>query len=204
MGSGKQSCCAIALLVVALTCSMEPFAQAQQTPAHTGATAESWATQLAGLQSPPDLDLPALRQEAVARVKAKADGLPLKRPPIASQLLTLPRLIIEIQFDEDTPIVRPESYRTLGRIADTLTHRSLLSNKFLIVGHAAAIGRRDYNLTLSQRRADAVRDILVNTFKISPKRLQAIGLGEEQLLDATHPAAATNQRIQIATVARMP
>jgi outer membrane protein OmpA-like peptidoglycan-associated protein len=204
MGSGKKSCCAIALLVVALTGSMEPFAQAQQAPAQTGATAESWATQLAGLQSPPDLDVPALRQEAVARVKAKADGLPLKRPPIASQLLTLPRLIVEIQFDEDTPIVRPESYRTLGRIADTLTHRSLLSNKFLIVGHAAAIGRRDYNLTLSQRRADAVRDILVTTFKISPKRLQAIGLGEEQLLDAAHPAAATNQRIQIATVARMP
>jgi OmpA-OmpF porin, OOP family len=204
MGSGNKSCCAIALLVVALTGSMEPSAQAQQTPAQTGATAESWATQLAGLQSPPDLDVPALRQEAVARVKAKADGLPLKRPPIASQLLALPRLIVEIQFDEDTPIVRPESYRTLGRIADTLTHRSLLSNKFLIVGHVAAIGRRDYNLTLSQRRADAIRDILVNTFKISSKRLQAIGLGEEQLLDAAHPAAATNQRIQIATVARMP
>jgi OOP family OmpA-OmpF porin len=204
MGSGNKSCCAIALLVVALTGSMEPSAQAQQTPTQSGATAESWATQLAGLQSPPDLDVPALRQEAVARVKAKADGLPLKRPPIASQLLALPRLIVEIQFDEDTPIVRPESYRTLGRIADTLTHRSLLSNKFLIVGHVAAIGRRDYNLTLSQRRADAVRDILVTTFKISPKRLQAIGLGEEQLLDATHPAAATNQRIQIATVARMP
>ena len=204
MGSGNKSCCAIALLVVALTGSMEPSAQAQQTPTQSGATAESWATQLAGLQSPPDLDVASLRQEAVARVKAKADGVPLKRPPIASQLLTLPRLIVEIQFDEDTPIVRPESYRTLGRIADTLTHRSLLSNKFLIVGHAAAIGRRDYNLTLSQRRADAVRDILVTTFKISPKRLQAIGLGEEQLLDAAHPAAATNQRIQIATVARVP
>jgi OmpA-OmpF porin, OOP family len=204
MGSGKKSCCGIALLVVVLTGSIELSAQAQQTPAQTGATAESWANQLAGLESPPDLDVPSLRQEAVARVKAKADGVPLKRPPIASQLLNVPRLIVEIQFDEDTPIVRPESYRTVGRIADTLTDRSLLSNKFLIIGHAAAVGRRDYNLTLSQRRADAIRDILVTTFKISPKRLQAIGLGEEQLLDAAHPAAATNQRIQIASVGRMP
>jgi flagellar motor protein MotB len=47
-----------------------------------------------------------------------------------------------------------------------------------------------------------VRDILVTTFKISPKRLQAIGLGEEQLLDAVHPSAPTNQRIQVATVAK--
>ena len=204
MGSGNKSWCPIALLVVALTGSMAPSAQAQQTPAQTGATAESWANQLTGLQTPPDLDVASLRHEALVRVKAKADGVPLNRPPITTQLLNVPRLVVEIRFDEDTPIVRPESYRTVGRIADTLTHRSLLSNKFLIVGHAAALGRRDYNLTLSQRRADAIRDILVTTFKISPKRLQAIGLGEEQLLDAAHPAAATNQRIQIATVGRMP
>ena len=204
MGSGNKSCCGVLVLIIVLMGSMESSAQTQQTPAQTGATAESWANQLAGLQTQPDLDVPALRQEAVVRVKAKADGVPLNRPPITTQLLNVPRLVVEIRFDEDTPIVRPESYRTVGRIADTLTHRSLLSNKFLIVGHAAALGRRDYNLTLSQRRADAIRDILVTTFKISPKRLQAIGLGEEQLLDAAHPAAATNQRIQIATIGRMP
>jgi OOP family OmpA-OmpF porin len=45
--------------------------------------------------------------------------------------------------------------------------------------------------------------VLVNTFKISSKRLQAIGLGEEQLIDAAHPAAAINQRIQVATVAKV-
>jgi OmpA-OmpF porin, OOP family len=119
-------------------------------------------------------------------------------------LLKLPRLIIDIQFDEDTPIVRPDSYRTLGRIADTLSDPALLGYKFLIVGHIPAGGRRDFNLALSQRRADAVRDILVMTFKISAKRLQAIGLGEEQLLDAAHPNAAANQRIQIATIASTP
>ena len=45
-----------------------------------------------------------------------------------------------------------------------------------------------------------IREVLVNTFKISSKRLQAIGLGEEQLLDAARPTAAANQRIQIASV----
>jgi OOP family OmpA-OmpF porin len=148
-----------------------------------------------------DIDVPALRQEAAARVKAKADPVPSKRPAIVPALLNLPRLIIDIQFDEDTPIVRPDSYRTLGRIADTLSDPALLGYKFLIVDHAPAGGRRDFNLALSQRRADAVRDILVMTFRISAKRLQAIGLGEEQLLDAAHPNAVTNQRIQIATVA---
>jgi OOP family OmpA-OmpF porin len=172
--------------------------QPQAQPAKPG---ESWVDQLVGLQSPPDIDVAALRQEAAARVKSKADPVATKRPQIAPALLNLPRLIIDIQFDEDTPIVRPDSYRTLGRIADTLGDPALLGYKFLIVGHAPAGGRRDVNLALSQRRADAVRDILVTTFKISAKRLQAIGLGEEQLLDAAHPNAATNQRIQIATIA---
>jgi OOP family OmpA-OmpF porin len=174
-------------------------AQAQAQPA---ATTESWINALAGLDTPAGHGCRRTEAPALDRVKSKADAVPLKRPPVATQLLKLPRLIVEIQFDEDTPIVRPESYRALGRVADTLSHPSLLPYKFLIVGHTAATGKRQYNLTLSQRRADATRDILVTTFKISPKRLQAIGLGEEQLLDAAHPAAATNQRIQLTTVAK--
>src|SRR3979411_1742213 len=179
--------------------SMAPSAEAQAQP---GAAPEGWVNELVGLETPPDMDVAALRQQALERVKSKVDGVPLKRPPVAAQLLKLPKLVVEIQFDEDSPIVRPESYRALGRIADTLYHPTLLPYKFLIVGHTAATGKREYNLTLSQRRADAIRDVLVTTFKISPKRLQAIGLGEEQLLDAAHPTATTNHRIQVATVGK--
>jgi outer membrane protein OmpA-like peptidoglycan-associated protein len=70
---------------------------------------------------------------------------------------------------------------------------------FLIVGHTESTGKREYNLTLSQRRADSVRDVLVTTFKVSAKRIQAVGLGEEQLLDAAHPTAAVNQQVQVLT-----
>ena len=37
----------------------------------------------------------------------------------------------------------------------------------------------------------------MNTFKVSPKRLQALGLGEEQLQDVNRPAAPANARVQI-------
>jgi OmpA-OmpF porin, OOP family len=76
----------------------------------------------------------------------------------------------------------------------------LCGSEFLIVGHTAPTGKRENNLALSQRRADVIREVLINTFKISPKRPQAIGLGEEQLLDAVHPAAPINRFTQIATV----
>jgi OmpA-OmpF porin, OOP family len=190
----------IGLLVVALLGLAAPPARAQ---APAASTSEEWVKRLAGLETAPDLDVAALRQQVLERVKSKADAAPIKRPPVAPQLLKLPQMIAEIQFDEDAAVVRPDSYRVLGRIADTLTHPSLLGYKFLIVGHTVATGRRDNNLTLSQRRADVIRDVLVNTFKISSKRLQAVGLGEEQLLDSARPAAPVNQGLHLMTVGKM-
>ncbi len=185
-------------LLIALLVGSIASPSSAQTP--TSGPPADWVSKLAEPEAVPDLDIAALRQQAADRVKSRADGVATKRPPVAPQLLKLPQLVVEIRFDEDAAVIRPESYRTLGRIADTLTHPTLLTTKFLIVVHAASSGRRENNLTLSQRRADVIREVLVNTFRISSKRLQAIGLGEEQLLDAARPAAAANQRIQIATL----
>jgi flagellar motor protein MotB len=57
---------------------------------------------------------------------------------------------------------------------------------------------------LSQRRADAVREVLVNTFKISAKRIQSLGVGEEQFIDQAHPTSPVNLQVQILTVAKLP
>jgi OmpA-OmpF porin, OOP family len=192
----------LGLMIIALVGFMALPCQAQT---QAEGTADDWVNKLAGPDTPPDLDLAAIRQEAMDRIKARAktDAAPLKRPLIAPDLLKLPQFSTEIKFDEDAAVVRPESYRTLGRIADTLYHPSLLGYKFLIVGHTLSTGRRDNNMTLSQRRADVIREVLINTFKISPKRLLTIGLGEEQMLDANRPAAPINQSIQVATLGSM-
>jgi outer membrane protein OmpA-like peptidoglycan-associated protein len=168
--------------------------------------ADDVATRLRGLETPLELDLPALRQQVAERSKSRAknDPPPQKRPPIAPELTKLPTFNIDIQFDADTPIVKPESYQKLGQLADTLVNSALLNYMFLIVGHTESTGRRDNNALLSQRRADAIRDILINTFKISSKRLQSVGLGEEQLLDPARPNAPANNQTQIITLAKMP
>ena len=196
----SKSLAPIGLLMVALLgCAALP-AEAQ-TPA--ASSSEDWVKRLSGLETEPDLDIAALRQQATERVKSRADAQPIKRPLVAPQLLKLPQLVADIQFDADAAVVRPESYRVLGRIADTLTDPSMLGYKFLIVGHTVSTGRRDVNLTLSQRRADVIREVLVNTFKINPKRLLSLGLGEEQLLDAARPASPANQRVHLMTVGSM-
>jgi outer membrane protein OmpA-like peptidoglycan-associated protein len=163
-------------------------------------TTEAMVSALVGLEAPSDLEVPVLRQQATDRLKSKADSIALKRPPVSAQLNRLPHLNVDIRFNPDTPVIRPESYRAIGRIADALTNPALMSSTFLIVGRTESTGRRDNNLMLSQRRAEAIRDALVTTFRISSKRLLAVGLGEEQLLDADHPKSAANQQSTIVTV----
>ena len=168
--------------------------------------ADDVATRLGKLETPLELNVATLRQEVLERSKSrgKNEPPPQKRPPVAPELTSLPAFNADIQFDVDTPIILPDSYQTVGRIADALVHSSLLPYSFLIVGHIEANGRRENNVLLSQRRADAIREVLVNNFKISAKRLQSIGLGEEQLLDPAHPNAPVNNQIQIITIAKTP
>jgi OmpA-OmpF porin, OOP family len=193
----RLGCLAAGLLVLA----MAPSPSRSQQSA---ISRDDIISQLSKFESAPTIDLPALKQQVAERARSRSrnEPPPQKRPPIAPDLLGLHGVALDIQFDVDTPIVRPESYQTLGRLADALVHVDLLPFDFLIVGHIEATGKRESNALLSQRRADAIRDMLVNTFKISAKRLQSVGLGEEQLLDAAHPTAPVNGQLQVLTVAK--
>jgi OmpA-OmpF porin, OOP family len=191
----------IALLAGSLLWLAASAAYAQNAP-----TRDDIVAKLEKYQADMELDVAALRQQVTERSKtrSKNEPPPQKRPPIAPDLNKLPTFNIDITFDVDTPIVQPESYQTVGRIADAMVYSSLLPYTFLIVGHIEASGRRENNAILSQRRADAIREILVNTFKISAKRIQSVGLGEEQLLDANRPNAPVNNQIQIMTLSKIP
>ena len=151
-------------------------------------------------------DIAALKQKISDRSKmrGKNEPEPSKRPLIVPELKDLPTFTVSIDFDSDTPVVRPSSYETVGRIADAMLQANLLPYGFLVVGHTSSDGRREANAMLSQRRADAIRDSLVNTFKISSKRVQSLGLGEEQFVDQAHPTSPANLQIQIVTIGKLP
>ena len=193
--------CDIGLLAGALLLAVAPAARAQ-----TAVTRDDIIAKLNNFETAPEIDVAALRTQVLERSKtrSKTDPPPQKRPPIAPELTKLPTINLDIQFDVDTPIIQPASYQTLGRIADALIHSSLLPYGVLIVGHTESNGRREANAILSQRRADAIRDMLVNTFKIATKRVQSVGLGEEQLRDPAHPNAPVNAQLQIVTLMKMP
>jgi outer membrane protein OmpA-like peptidoglycan-associated protein len=78
----------------------------------------------------------------------------------------------------------------------------LLGYRFLMIGHTDAKGGREYNLKLSQQRADAVRGALIKPFEIDPSRIEAVGLGEEQLFNRINPESAENRRVQLINIGR--
>jgi OOP family OmpA-OmpF porin len=69
--------------------------------------------------------------------------------------------------------------------------------KAQIEGHTDATGSHAHNVKLSQRRADAVRDMLVTRYNIDAARLTAIGYAETKPLasNATAEGRAQNRRV---------
>lgn len=137
---------------------------------------------------------PVLLQQAAERAAASGgDNAP---GPLSDQLSSLPQLSIEINFDRGSARIRPESYESVGLIADAFHSPYLMGQRFVIVGHTDATGTRELNLNLSKERAASVLEALVTTFAVE-EELVAIGLGEEQLQDPANPDSGVNRRVQI-------
>jgi len=86
-------------------------------------------------------------------------------------------------------------------LAAALKDDRLADWDFLVGGHTDAVGSDAYNLTLSDRRAIAVRNYLMSSHGISGDRLIEKGFGESRLLDPKHPNDGVNRRVQITTLA---
>lgn len=109
------------------------------------------------------------------------------------------RIVIheKIQFEYDKAVIKEESFGLLNEIAALITKNSHIQ-KIRIEGHASSEGNDDYNLKLSQARAQAVLNYLVEKGQISPERLIAQGFGEQQPIadNATDEGREANRRVE--------
>ena len=141
-----------------------------------------------------------LRQMALQSLSDPARTSRMNRAPLTNELEKLAQLTIAINFDLGSARIRPDSFQAVGLMADSLYHPYLQGYRFLIVGHTDARGSREFNLKLSEQRAAAIRDALINPFGISPSRIELVGLGEEQLLKPANPELGENRRVQLINV----
>jgi outer membrane protein OmpA-like peptidoglycan-associated protein len=160
------------------------------------------ATSLAGVSNTQlSLTGAQMRQAALDNIRNYPGAIP-PHPLTFPQMEKLAQFVVEVDFDFNSAVIKPSSYRTIGSIADALHNPILLGYGFLVVGHTDSVGGREYNIGLSQRRAEAIREALIDPFGVNPGALEAVGLGEEQLRDPAHPTSGVNRRVQLVNVGK--
>ncbi len=111
---------------------------------------------------------------------------------------------LNVAFANNSSIVQPAVVDDIQRLADFM--KEYKNTSVEIEGHSSATGSAKYNLMLSQKRADAVKTILIEKFNIESNRLSAKGYGQQQLLSTENTAAAhkLNRRVvaKIATTTK--
>jgi OOP family OmpA-OmpF porin len=103
-------------------------------------------------------------------------------------------LKLEVQFDNNSAELRPESHDYLDQVATRLNELPSITG--VIEGHTDSNGSADYNQDLSERRAKSVRDYLVSK-GVAASRFTAEGLGELQPVadNTTAEGRAQNRRV---------
>jgi len=104
----------------------------------------------------------------------------------------------DLLFDYDSADLRPgatASLQKLGRLIQSNPQAA-----FKVEGHTDSFGSDVYNLVLSQRRAETVKDWLVQNMTIDPNRIQTQGYGKTRLLvpgDRSVEEQQLNRRVEI-------
>jgi outer membrane protein OmpA-like peptidoglycan-associated protein len=104
-----------------------------------------------------------------------------------------------IRFDFDKANIKPEYRDVLNRIAGILM--TLKGYTIAVYGYTDDVGTQTYNLQLSQRRAEAVRDFLVQA-GISSTIMSTKGFGKSdpRVPGDNEQARAANRRVEIGIV----
>jgi outer membrane protein OmpA-like peptidoglycan-associated protein len=105
----------------------------------------------------------------------------------------------DIRFDFDKANIKPQYRDILNRIAGVLM--TLRGFSIYVYGYTDDIGTQAYNLKLSERRAEAVRNFLVEA-GINPKIITTKGFGKSDPLRPgnSEQARAANRRVEIGLV----
>jgi OOP family OmpA-OmpF porin len=74
------------------------------------------------------------------------------------------------------------------------------STVFMIEGHTDAVGLAEDNLSLSDRRAEAVAEILTTNFNVPPENMVTQGYGEQHLRVQTDGPSRENRRVQVRNI----
>lgn len=108
--------------------------------------------------------------------------------------------LANLNFEFDSEMVSESSEKVLAELAEKI--RSMGSYKEVIIeGHTDSVGRDEYNKTLSQKRADFVRNYLLK-HGFSPDKIKAVGYGSSRPIadNGNFQGRSLNRRVEFEVV----
>lgn len=106
-------------------------------------------------------------------------------------------LDFEVYFPFDSADLTPQARMQLAALGQALASRELAPHSYMVAGHTDGVGQPAYNQSLSERRAAAVVQYLVEAFPVTPDRLISVGFGQSRLKEPRNPRAAINRRVEV-------
>lgn len=96
----------------------------------------------------------------------------------AKKLTTSKSIELNVKFASGKADITSAYVSEVAKVADFMKQYPSVTGT--IEGHTDNTGSAAFNKTLSQRRADAVRQVLIDSYGIQASRLKAVGYGEDK------------------------
>jgi len=132
-----------------------------------------------------------------AGTEVDAQGCPIPEPEPEVISYTFE----DVYFGFDSAVITDEGQARLNEIGDILI--TIMDADIEVHGHTDATGPEDYNMGLSQRRAEAVRDYLVENFSqlnSSQFTVRQFGEGQPIATNDTRDGRTQNRRVEIKVI----
>jgi OOP family OmpA-OmpF porin len=126
----------------------------------------------------------------LAKVMRKPAPVPAPAPVMKKPVEKI-SISLFIEFDFDKDVIRPDQHDDAKMIADALNKYPQAEAQ--LEGHTDSMGDDAYNMDLSKRRANSVKNYVVEKFNIKASRISTVGYGESKPV-ATNDTDAGRQK----------
>ncbi|UTA48021.1 OmpA family protein [Simiduia sp. 21SJ11W-1] len=122
-------------------------------------------------------------------------GLKVDDQGCAISLTEAVEIKLGVNFDNNAAVVKPAYFAEIGEVAEFM--KSYKDSAVELQGYTDSRGSEAYNKALSQRRADAVRQVLIEQFGIDAARVTAVGYGEANPIASNETAAGREENRRV-------
>src|SRR5262245_49505983 len=143
----------------------------------------------------------AIFEQTPSDVRTRGPGVsrPSEKPPVAPPSVVPASVALNVLFEFNSDKILRGYYGDLDKLGKVLTAPQYNAYRIQIEGYTDSIGADRTNLRLSQRRAESVKQYLMQNFSIPSNRLVAIGFGKSRPIASndTPEGRDKNRRVEV-------